>query len=45
MILTKDSSIVGSWVRLVKNNIMTMDQVPNLFNLREVVAAVLKEDI
>mgnify|MGYP000079277897 CR=1 FL=1 len=41
MIFKKDSAIVRSYVILILAGEMTFDEVPNLFNLREVVAEVL----
>ena len=42
MIFTKDSAIVKVWVSLVLSEVYTLEQVPNLFNLKEVVAEVIK---
>jgi len=41
MIFTKDSAIVKVWVSLVLSGVYTLEQVPALFNLREVVAEVI----
>lgn len=41
MIFKPDSSIVRSYVILILAGKMTYDEVPNLFNLREVVAEAL----
>lgn len=41
MIFKKDSQIVRSYVILILAGEMTYDEVPNLFNLREMVAEVL----
>ena len=38
----KDSGLVKVWVNLIKQGTYTIEQVPNLSNLREVVASVLK---
>lgn len=43
MKFTKKHQIVKSWVALVVGGIYTYDQVPKLFNLRDVVAEVLAE--
>lgn len=43
MKFTKNTRIVQSWVALVNAGTYTLDQVPNLFNLRKVVAEVLAE--
>lgn len=36
------SAIVGIWVRAILSGSKTIEDVPNLFNLREVVKAVLE---
>ena len=41
MTYTKDSMIVKTWVSLVMAGTYKVDQVPDLFNLREVVQEVL----
>lgn len=41
MVFRKDSAIVRSYVILILAGEMTFEEVPNLFNLREVVAEVL----
>ena len=38
----KDSGLVNAWVNLIKQGAYTIEQVPNLSNLREVVASVLE---
>lgn len=38
---TIDSALVKLWAKYVENGTYTMDQVPNLSNLREMVFAVL----
>ena len=38
----KDSGLVKAWVNLIKQGADTIEQVPNLSNLREVVASVLE---
>ncbi len=38
----KDSGLVKAWVNLIKQGAYTIEQVPNLSNLREVVAYVLE---
>lgn len=43
MTFTKDSGLVKTWVHLVQIGTYTREQVPNLFNLREVVYEVLDE--
>ena len=40
---TKDSQIVKQQILLVRTNRMTKDDIPDLFNLREVVLGVLDE--
>lgn len=37
----ENSQIVRTWVRLVSDGICAKDQVPKLFNLREVVSEIL----
>jgi hypothetical protein len=41
MIFTKDSALVKVWVSLVLSETYTLDEVPALFNLREVVTEVI----
>lgn len=41
MIFTKDSQTVKNYVLLIDNKLMTFDEVPNLFNLRDAVDDVL----
>ncbi|MDG3132260.1 hypothetical protein MKL26_04350 [Streptococcus suis] len=43
MKFTKNHQIVKSWVALVVAGTYTVDQVPKLFNLRDVVIEVLSE--
>ena len=43
MKFTKNSGLVKVWARQVKSGTYTRDQVPDMFNLREVVYAVLDE--
>jgi hypothetical protein len=38
----KNSGLVKTWVNLVQQGAYTVDQVPNLSNLREVVISVLE---
>ena len=38
----KDSGLIKTWVNLIKQGAYTIEQVPNLSNLREVVASVLE---
>lgn len=38
----KNSGLVQVWVNLIKQGTYTIEQVPNLSNLREVVASVLE---
>ena len=37
MNFTENSGLVKTWVNLVKGGTYTREQIPNLFNLREVV--------
>lgn len=41
MVFTKDSALVKTWVSLVLSGAYTKEQVPKLFNLREVVDEVV----
>jgi len=38
---TEDSGLVKVWVRLIEQGKKTLDQVPKIYNLREVVEEVL----
>lgn len=38
----RDSGLVKTWVNLIKQGAYTIEQVPKLSNLREVVASVLE---
>ena len=42
MNFTKDSCRVKSWVSLVLCGVFTVEQVPNLFNLRTVVREIVE---
>lgn len=42
MQFTKSSSLVKVWVGNVQSGLYTLDQVPSLFNLKEVVTEVLE---
>lgn len=41
MKFTKDSGLVKTWISLVLCGVFTMEQVPNLFNLKSVVSEVI----
>ena len=41
MVFTKNSALVKVWVSLVLSGVYTLEQVPALFNLKEVVAEVI----
>ena len=41
MLFTKNSALVKTWVSLVVSGAYTKEQVPKLFNLREVVSEVV----
>lgn len=41
MIFTKDSGLVKVWVSLVMAEKYTLEQVPELFNLKEIVTEVI----
>lgn len=45
MIFTKDSGLVKVWVSLVIGGTYTLEQVPTLYNLKEVVSGVLNGTI
>lgn len=40
----KNSGLVQVWVRLIKSGTYEINNVPNLSNLKEIVAEVLNED-
>jgi len=42
-VFNKDSQLVKTWVRLVKEGVYTKEQVPRLGNLQEVVWSILEE--
>ena len=41
LVFTKNSALVKTWVSLVVSGAYTKEQVPKLFNLREVVSEVV----
>lgn len=41
MVFTKNSALVKTWVSLVLSGAYTKEQVPKLFNLRDVVSEVV----
>ena len=41
MVFTENSGLVKVWVSLILNGTHTLDQVPDLFNLKEVVTQVV----
>lgn len=43
MTFTRDSVLVKTWVSLVLSGVFSVDQVPKLFNLKEVVTDVIGE--
>lgn len=43
MTFTKNSGLVKTWVSLVLCGVFTVNQVPNLFNLRTVVSEIVNE--
>lgn len=45
MTFTKNSGLVKTWVSLVLCGVFTLEQVPNLFNLRAVVAEIVNSVI
>lgn len=42
MSFTRDSGLVKTWVSLVLCGVFTVEQVPNLFNLRTVVREIVE---
>lgn len=45
MIFTKDSGLVKVWVSLVLDGTYSLEEVPKLFNLKEVVTQVINEQV
>jgi hypothetical protein len=45
MTFTKDSGLVKVWVSLVLAGVYTLDQVPALYNLKDVVTEVVNEQV
>lgn len=43
MVFTKNSGLVKVWVSLIMAGTYKLEQVPQLFNLKEVVAEVINE--
>lgn len=43
MTFNRNSGLVKVWVKLVQNGTYTRDQVPEMYNLREVVYEILDE--
>lgn len=43
MVFTKNSGLVKVWVSLVLSGVYTLEQVPALFNLKEVVTEVVNK--
>ena len=41
MVFTKNSALVKTWVGLVVSGVYTKEQVPKLFNLRDVVYSIV----
>ena len=41
MTFTKDSALVKTWVSLILSGVFTVEQVPKLFNLRDVVSEIV----
>lgn len=39
----ENSGLVQLWLRLIKNNEYTVNQIPNISNLRAVILAILAE--
>lgn len=45
MTFNKDSGLVKVWVRLVLGGTYSLEEVPKLFNLKEVVTQVINEQV
>lgn len=45
MVFTKESGLVKVWVSLIMSGTYSEADVPNLYNLREVVSQVLKQTV
>lgn len=45
MTFTKDSGLVKVWVSLVLGGTYSLEEVPKLFNLKEVVTQVINEQV
>lgn len=43
MKFTKDSGLVRVWVNLIKNGYRKLEEVPNIFNLKEVVTEIIEK--
>lgn len=43
MKFTKDSGLVRVWVNLIKNGYRKLAEVPNIFNLKEVVKEIIEK--
>lgn len=43
MKFTKDSGLVRVWVNLIKNGYRKLEEVPNLYNLKEVVKEIIEK--
>ena len=39
----KDSALVQVWIRLIKNQTYTVNDIPNLSNLKEIVTIILSQ--
>lgn len=45
MVLTKESGLVKVWISFIMIGTYTVEQVPNLFNLKEVVSQVINSTV
>lgn len=43
MVFDKESGLVNVWVGLIKRGVFKLEQVPELYNLKEMVAEMIKE--
>jgi hypothetical protein len=44
MTFTENSGLVKTWVKYIRLGEKTVDNVPNIYNLREVVASIIEAD-
>lgn len=44
MVFTEKSALAKTWVRLIQSKAYTLEDVPNIGNLKEIVETVLNEE-